>query len=56
MWLTIRLTLEDRYKIKDPMTDDPVNSLGFAITNDPFIPMISPKAAHPGCDVLVRDS
>lgn len=52
--LTARLTLEIRYGIGYPMIDDPVNSLGFFITDDPLTSMTWLTAAYPGCSVFVH--
>lgn len=37
------------------MTDDPVNSLSFPMTEDPLTPTTLLKAVHLGCKVVVRD-
>lgn len=55
LWLNTRLTLEDPYRIKDPITDDPINVLGFSMTDDISIPMILSTATHPRCGMVTRD-
>lgn len=53
--LTMRLTLKDRYRIKDLITNDLVNLLGLSITNDPSTSMRLPNAAHLKCGVIACD-
>lgn len=43
--LTIWLTLKDKHKIENPMTDNSINFLDFPITDDSSIPIILLKAA-----------